>query len=80
MSLFDLRICWNCRNLWVEDDHQQEDVDRCPTCGAHAACKPAYDRDSMAAAQSAGDEDTILWEPSGEQILWDDTGDTIQWE
>jgi hypothetical protein len=40
MSFGDLRVCWNCRELWVEDDAMQEDADRCPSCGADAKDKP----------------------------------------
>jgi hypothetical protein len=80
MALFDLRICWNCRNLWVEDDHQQEDVDRCPTCGAHAASKPCRDRYAADAAEAGAIEDGITWDETGEQILWDESGDPIKWQ
>lgn len=40
MSFGDLRVCWSCRELWVEDDAMYEDADRCPRCGASAADKP----------------------------------------
>lgn len=79
MAFADVRVCWSCTGLWIEDDRMYADVDRCPNCGASASERPESCRARAAGRAEDAVEGGIVWDDSGAGILWDEGGEGVKW-